>query len=477
MGETSIWIYVVGIGYLTTWLLIPWVLLKRTVHQSAAVAWILTIVFMPYFGALLCLLIGTTRWERHSRRKREASEQMRRTARQEKEDVRVAEHCLGRWSSIAHLASDLSQVPVVSGNDVQLLPDTHRSMEVMEEMIEAAEQWVHVEFYIWKPDGVGARLRDLLIRKARTGVRVRLLYDGIGSIQLNREFLRPLKEAGARTALFTPGFSFWHLMTLNLRNHRKLIVTDRQEAFTGGMNVGDEHVRFTQSYGQWRDTQLLVRGPAALQVQQVFAEDWYYATEEELAEDRFCASPRMQGQVRAQVVADGPDTEDNKFYMLALAALGSARECVTMTTPYFVPPDGLAVALATTARRGVRVRLMIARRGSFVWTLQAARSYYEPLLNAGVEIYEYERGLYHAKTLSIDGELALTGTANWDFRSLILNFELGVLLYDSELAKQLEQQFAHDVESSRRIDATTWHQRPTLVRLHEQFWRLFAPML
>jgi cardiolipin synthase A/B len=477
MADWLWWIIVVT-GYLATWLLIPWVLLKRSTHPSAAVAWIMTIVFVPFVGALLCAIAGTTRWEWRKPRKRRASQHINQHLSDLPATNETQTGCDGdSLPPLARIVANFTGANMTCGNQVELIPEQKRCLQTVEKAIRQAKHSVHVEFYIWRSDGSGGRLRDLLIEKARQGVQVRFLYDGFGSMLLSRKFLRPLQDSGAVVASFTPGLHVWHLLTLNLRNHRKLVVVDGHSAFTGGMNIGDEYFRKTDAYGNLRDTQLWVTGPAVRQLQRVFAQDWYYATGEELVDPLYFPAPDRPGHSRAQVVADGPDNDVDILYSLMLGACGLARERITLCTPYFVPPDGLAMALETAARRGVKVRLMTAERGNFPWTFRAGRSYYEPLLRAGVEIYEYQKGLFHAKTLSVDSEWAFVGTANCDFRSMYLNFEVGLSLFDAELAAQLDRHFDEDLKFANRIHCEAWLKRPTSAILQERFWRLFAPTL
>ncbi len=467
----------VVVGYFLTWLLIPWVLLKRRVHQSAAVAWLIAIIFVPFLGAFFCVLVGNMRWEKQSARKREASREIHRQVAGRHEAWEASPDQLGHLAPLARLATQMTGVPLTSGNLLEHLPDTNRSLEKIEEMIRAARHWIHIEFYVWRHDRAGHRIQKVLIEKAREGLDVRLLYDGFGSVFLGRRFLKAIENAGVKTAPFTPGLRIWPIGTLHLRNHRKIVVADGTLGFTGGMNIGDEYIHPTKSFGKWRDTQLLVRGPAVLQLQQVFAQDWYYATGEALTGDRYYPAPERPGHVPCQVVADGPDNDVDIFSCLLIAALGLAQERVTITTPYFVPPDALAVALQTAARRGVEVRMMIADRGNYLWTKMAGRSYYQRLLAAGVEILEYQAGLYHAKTIAIDGEWSLVGTPNCDYRSLFLNFEVAVSSFDRTLAGELEEQFRRDAQQAVPIRLDDWRKRSTLKRLHEEFWRLFGPVM
>jgi cardiolipin synthase A/B len=474
MTDWMIWLPVAG--YFLTWLLIPWVLLRPKAHPSAAVAWIMVIIFMPFAGALLCGIFGGTHWKVRER-KQEASSQLDRRLPDRDEKYRVAAERLGRFAPLDCLGARLTGAWAAAGNHVEILDDTRASLEQIEEIIKSAQKWVHIEFYIWRNDNVGKRVRDLLIEKAREGVEVRFLYDGIGSMLLTRKFFRPLQDAGIRAATFTPGLDLWHLLTLNFRNHRKLVIADGRTALTGGMNLGEEYLRRTRRFGDLRDTQVYVEGPAVLQFQEMFAQDWFYATGEELIGDEFYPQPENHGRVPAQVVADGPDNDVDSLYALLMAALGLAEEQVTIATPYFIPPEGLAMALETAALRGVRVRLLVARRGNFTWTLEAGRSYYEPLLNAGVEIWEYQKGLFHGKTFTVDGAWSLVGSTNWDYRGFYLNFEVSLAIFDHHVAAELEKQFDNYLEAAERIDPDQWRRRSTAARLHEQFWRIFAPAL
>ncbi|WP_203545368.1 cardiolipin synthase [Candidatus Laterigemmans baculatus] len=462
--------------YFSTWLLIPWILLKRSVHPSASVAWIMAVIFIPFLGPLLCALIGVTRWERRTPQKQLASAIIDSLTPDVQDEFLAPEPEMGAWSSLGRMTTELVGAKVTAGNKIQILPDTKRSAKLIEQIVDEAQEWVHVEFYIWNRDKFGTRLRDLLVSKAKQGVEVRLLYDGIGSMWINREFLKPLRAAGVSTAPFNPGHRLTSLLTLNLRNHRKLVISDGRVGLTGGMNIGDEYIRPTVGYGHWRDTQIRLSGPAVLQFQKVFARDWYYATGEALTDAKYYPRPTTPGDVPAAVVADGPDDEVDAFYTMFVAAIGMARERVTLATPYFVPPEGLAVALEAAAWRGVRVRMIVANRGNFLWTLKAGQSYYQSLLQAGVEIYEYQRGIYHAKTLTIDGKWSMVGTPNCDFRSFVLNFEIAVSMFDEDAAKQLEDEFESDLKYAQRIDWEAWRARRRTTKLHERFWRLFAPL-
>ena len=463
--------------YLLSLLLIPWILLKKTVHPTAAVAWILGITFVPFIGAFLALVFGSNRVERHRKLKRKATERIRELSPVlTLENERAGEQLNPLQKKLARLTCTLSGFPIVETNGVQLLPETKDAFDLIEKIILEAKHSVHIEFYIWRSDKIGTRIGDCMIRKAREGIPVRFIYDGIGSIRLGRRFLRKLREAGVHVAPFLPTRDPRERWTINLRNHRKIIVVDGSVGFTGGMNVGDEYLGRNPGFGYWRDTQLIVRGPAVLQLQEVFVEDWYYATGETLS-DNLCPSPEAAGDVLAQVISGGPDQDAEIFHSVLFAAITEAEEKIVLASSYFVPPDSLSMALEAAARTGVRVRLLVAKEATYLWTLLAGRSYYDRLLRAGVEIYEYHKGLYHAKTLTVDGCWSLVGTPNFDMRSMTINFEVGLAMYDERLAAELEEQFERDLQDARQITLEEWSQRSTMKQLGEQFARLFAPIL
>lgn len=472
------WIVLLVAGYLLTLLLIPWILLKPTVHPSAAVAWILTVLLLPYLGAVLALVFGINRVERHRTGKRKASEEIGR---------RLPEWSIGRGGQVADrtplepvLASISHRLAgrwPTAGNRSKLLTEMPRAFETIEEMILSARHYLHIEFYIWRADGIGVRLRDLLIRKAREGVAVRFLYDGVGSLGLTRKFLKPMVSSGVHVALFLPGRRFHQRWSINLRNHRKLVLVDGQTALTGGMNIGDEYLGRDPGYGNWRDTQIHLRGPCVQDLQQVFVEDWYYATGEDLSGEQYFPEPQQYGDQLVQTIADGPENSAGALEGTLFTAISQAREKILLATSYFVPPDSLCSALENAARRGVRTRLLVARRGNFWITLLAGRSYFDRLLAAGVEIHEYTGGFFHGKTLTVDGVWSLVGTPNFDMRSLMLNFEIGMAIFDRRTAKELEEQFETDLRQSEMVALDSWSERPAWSRLQENFCRLFAPVL
>jgi cardiolipin synthase len=285
-----------------------------------------------------------------------------------------------------------------------------------------------------------------------------------------------MRNAGIHVATFVPGQSLRERWSINLRSHRKIVIVDGVIGFTGGMNVGDEYLGRNKYFGQWRDTHLRLQGPTVLQLQEVFMTDWHFATGEEPQPHDF-PSPVGLGDDCAQVIAGGPDTDGEEFHALMFAAINRAERELMLATSYFVPTPPLVCALEAAALRGVRTRVMLSGPKTYWATRHAARGYYDSLLAAGVEIFEFQTGQFHPKTLTVDGCWSMVGTANFDARSLFLNFEVGVVLYDVSLAEQLGHHFEQDTKEAWKIDPDAWSRRATWERLKDAVCMLFSPVL
>jgi len=479
MDLFSLWsVALTVLGYVITLFLIPMVLLTKKRQPASTVAWIIAIIVLPIIGGALFVFFGINRIDRRTRRKEQAARHIDRSLPGLAQyHVIPGEALTPQERRLMRIADELGGTRPTLGNKIEVLADTNQTLGLIEQAIQSAENSLHLEYYIWQPDRTGTRLRDMLVEKARQGVTVRFLYDSIGSLFLSKRFLKPMRSAGIAVAPFLPGPTFRERWSLNLRSHRKIVVVDGQVGFTGGMNIGDEYIGRSRHYGFWRDTHLRMRGPAVLQLQQVFAEDWYYATGEELTQPELFPDPTETGNISAQVIADAPAGGTRAFHSLMFAAINEAQHQVTLATSYFVPPLALLTALETAAWRGVRVRLLLPGKSTYLWTQLAGRSYFDALLSAGVEIYEYQLGSLHSKTLTIDGCWSLIGTPNFDYRSLLLNFEVGVVSYGIRVARDLEEQFENDLNDAERIDPEVFARRPLKHVLGENICRLFAPVL
>jgi cardiolipin synthase len=464
-------------------------ILRRPREPMAMLAWILGIFLLPVFGLVLYYSIGERRVMRRARRKRRKSEPIRKalgTAQREGEtgmlrlspgSGEAGPPLPTGLEELAGISAKLADSSITLGNQVEVYTTAKAIYDDILKSIEEARSHVHLEYYIFRPDDTGRLFRDLLIRKAREGVEVRLLIDGIGSFWTRTSFLRPLVDAGAKVATFLPAVPFRRSWHINSRNHRKIVVVDGERAHTGSQNIGDEYRGALRRLGPWKDTHLRVEGPAARGIQEVFIEDWYFATGEDLCGPSYLKRTGPRGDSLVQVIPSGPDQPEGILPHIFFAAIALARSHVRISTPYFVPNQGLLFALQHAAYRGVRVDLVIPSRSDAKLALWAGRSYYQQLLRAGVKVHEYPHGMLHSKSIVIDDRWCMVGSANMDMRSFLLNFELTVCIFDGPIAHALAEDFEKDRTHSRPIPIATAKHRPPLSAVLEGAARLLSPLL
>ncbi|MCS7270543.1 MAG: cardiolipin synthase [Gemmataceae bacterium] len=466
--------WAVLLDIVVTVLVLVWVLhLKR--ETMSAIAWSLTVLLVPFLGALLFFLFGYQWVERPLRRKQERLRLFKKIcAWSAGTSVPVPR----RWRRLARLAEHTEGFPVTAGNRVTFYHDGAEAFAAMQQAIAAARNHVHIQFFIFRSDRSGAAFLEALCAAARRGVTVRFLYDSIGAHDLSRSWLQRLRQAGGHHAPFLPVLNPLYRLRVNLRNHRKILVVDGRIAFTGGFNIGDEYLGLQRRYGYWRDTHLRLEGPAVAGLQRVFLEDWHFASNEAVQGEQYYPKwSQPPGQVLAQVVASGPDSEYKAIRETYFAAIVQARQRVWLASPYFVPDLGLRDALCLAARSGVDVRFLTLFRPDKWLPFLAARFYWNDLLDAGGKIYQYLPGMLHCKCLLVDGQWASVGTANFDNRSLFLNFEVNCQFFDPAVTRCLEEQFLRDLAHSVRVDPDVFARRPWMSRIFENAARLFSPVL
>jgi cardiolipin synthase len=480
-------------NFLLIVVVILWVLMTKS-DSTSAVAWCLLIIFLPFFGALFFILFGYQHVGRPLRRKRRHKERyqipapLAHPAGESNPSVAFA----GKQDAgpgtlqegLPRLAQRFDGYPLTLGNRVTLYHEGEPAYRDMLEAIHGARHHIHMESFIFQPDASGQEFLQALTRKAKEAVAVRLVYDAMGSLRLHASRLRELRAAGGKVFAFLPVNPFRRRIQVNLRNHRKILVVDGTVAFVGGLNVGDEYLGKVRRFGFWRDTHLRLEGPAVRYVQRVFTEDWDFAAGEHLSDPPGAEPGRSYfrpgeagGDVPVQVVESGPDRDLKAIREIYFAAILSARERLWIASPYFVPDAGLRDALRLAGYLGVDVRLLNQFRPDKWIPLFAARYYWEEMLAAGVNIYQYARGMLHSKVVLVDGKWASVGTANLDNRSLHLNFEVNCLFYSSKVVAELEEAFLRDLSYSIRLEPSVYARRPFAGRLLENACRLLSPVL
>lgn len=343
----------------------------------------------------------------------------------------------------------------------------------------AARHSIHLQYFIWGSDEFTERLKQILLERASKGVAVRLLFDPLGSRKhLDRGYVRELEQGGVRIAPTSP---LYRLHTISYRNHRKITVIDGVIGYTGGMNIGREHLDGGEGFDSWRDTQLRIVGEAAATLQAVFMVDWYNATREDLFAPRYfdaVDTAPADDDDPVQILTSGPDSQWAAIRQLYFAMIVSARDHVYLQSPYFILDASLVEALRAAALAGVDVKVMLTARASGDPVPgYAGNTYIEEVVAAGVRVFMYERGYLHAKTISIDSEVCSVGSANIDIRSFSINYELNAVLYSRALVAELERAFERDLAHCTEFDATAYRSRPAILRFRDSVARLFSPLL
>lgn len=468
------------LGVTLTLITIPWVLMVKK-EATSAVAWCLLVFFLPFFGSLLFLLFGYQHINLHLRRKQRHKKHFEDNPPSTREEAIPGPHSTKQpassWAGLAQLAKRFGSFPLTGENRVTFYHEGGPAFDAMFEAIRSARHHIHLESFIFQTDATGRGLLEVLARKAREGVEVRLLYDAMGSYHLHRRALGGLTAAGGKSRAFLPINPLRRRLQVNLRNHRKILVVDGEVAFTGGLNVGDEYLGKSPRFGFWRDTHLRVEGPAVAGLQYVFLEDWDFAAEEPLHGPRYFPPPKKAGDCEVQVVHSGPDQELKSIREIHFAAAFRARKRLWIATPYFVPDAGLLDAVCLAGYQGLDVRLLCQYHPDKWIPFFAGRYYWADVLKAGVKVYQYTKGMMHAKLIVVDGEWASVGTANLDNRSLYLNFEVNCLLYSPGKVAELEQTLRQDFRDSILLDQRVFARRPVAGRLIENACRLLSPVL
>lgn len=363
-------------------------------------------------------------------------------------------------------------------NNVRIYIDGEKKFEQLLKDIKNAKKYIHVEYYIFRPDELGKEIIKQLTIKAEEGLEVRLLVDAMGSRTLTKRYLKDFIKAGGKYSIFFPGV-LPHVNTrLNYRNHRKIVVIDGAIGYVGGFNVGDEYINRNKEFGYWRDTHIRITGDAVDDLNERFLLDWCHASGEVIS----CYANYMfektdTGDVGIQIVTSGPDHKEEYIRNAYIKLINNAKKNVYLETPYFVPDEPVLEALKIAALSGVDVRIILPGKPDHFFMPWAASSYIGELLECGVRIFNYQNGFLHAKSIVVDGIAASIGTANMDIRSFKLNFEVVAIIYDDRIAQKYEKQVMYDIEMSKEITLEEHNNRSKILRIEESLIRLISPIL
>lgn len=370
-----------------------------------------------------------------------------------------------------------AKAPLSQRNIIRVLTNGEQKFASLFKDLIKAKNHIHLEYYIFRDDELGNELLNILINRVKAGVEVRVIFDALGCHTLSKSFIQKMRNSGIEVHLFFP-LKFPHIFqTLNYRNHRKLVVIDGEIGYLGGLNVGNEYISKDPKFGFWRDTHLRLEGESVQMMQITFLNDWYFLTKEELVDSRFYPDPKVTGEALIQILAGGPDSWQEPMKELFFTLVETAQKEILLTTPYFIPDESMMMALKSAALSGLKVVILVQGIPDHQLPYLASASYFEELLKSGIEIYRYKKGILHNKVLIIDQKVSLVGSANFDIRSFQVDFELSALIYSSETAKRLHEDFLHDLQDSTLLDYREFSQRKLWQRIKEANAALLAPML
>lgn len=460
------------------------ILLHKT-DVRAAIAWTGLVWLAPVLGPLFYVLFGINRIRRAVESMREVRDSQpvlpaaiaRAIARHGVAIDELRQHLAARWQSLASLTDKVSVEPLEGGNSVEPLLDGDEAYPAMLEAIDAAVQSISLASYIFDRGVVATRFAEALERAVARGVEVRVLIDGLGARYSRPPMIRELRRRGIRVATFLPVRLPIPNPYSNLRNHRKIMVVDGRLAFTGGLNIRDACLLELKPPFPTRDLHFRLRGPVVLHLQDTFAFDWRFATGEQLLGERWFPPVAAAGAVMARGIADGPDETRDAFLLTLLGALASAMFNVRIVTPYFLPDPPLVDALRVAAMRGVRVEILLPLRGNLRLVQWAQMAQLRPVLAGGCHVFLTPPPFDHGKLVVVDGAWSLIGSANWDPRSLRLNFEHVVECYSEPLAASLDAIIDARLEGARPLSLEELHARPLWRKLRDGSVWLMQPYL
>lgn len=469
LGALSIVLAIIASGHA--------LLYKR--DSRAAALWVALIWFVPLLGAFLYFVIGINRMRRRGIPLGIGAAQCQ-AAMKQCQAEQLEQHLppdSRHLCALARVVSGVASRPLLTGNRVEPLVNGDEAYPAMLDAIANATQSIALSTYIFDRDEVGVRFAKALGEATRRGVEVRVLIDATGTRYSFPTILPTLRAEGIRYARFLPAFPIWRLVSLNLRNHRKLLVVDGRVGFTGGMNIRHGHQLNASPAHPVQDIQFRVEGPVVAEFQDVFAEDWRFTTRESLRGEKWFPPLEPKGSIIARGISDGPDEDFEKLRWTILGALTAAQSSVRLMTPYFLPDPAIISALNLAVMRGVTVDIILPAVSNLPFILWASRAHWWQMLKYGCRIWLTPPPFDHSKILLVDGCWSLVGSANMDPRSLRLNFEFNLECYDCELAQRLEAIVQQKLSNAHNVTLREVDSRGLPVRLRDGIARLLTPYL
>ena len=484
MSWSVIVIYTLIVLYLLTVLMVAFNIVLENRNPVRTLAWVAVLLFVPLVGMIFYLYFGVNyrkikmfsmkglgdmKWLQYM--SEDQKQRVQKTEFLKKEDMKDVR-------KLMTLLLNNSKALLTRYNKVDILKNGEETFPAIFTALGRAKRFIHLEYYIIEAGELATRLKDILIAKAKSGVEVRVIFDDVGCWSLPKTYIREMRAAGIQIYPFLPVRFHRIADKANYRNHRKIIVIDGETGFVGGLNFADRYMNGLPGIGIWRDTHLRVKGEAVTSLQIVFLIDWYFVRQELLLnKEDYMPYKKEDGNVIVQTVASGPDSDWASIQQAYFTLINTAKKYVFISTPYFMPGETTLNCIKAAAMGGIDVRILLPHKSDSWLTQWCSRSYVEELLEAGVKVYWYQKGINHSKVIVVDGMMASVGTANMDMRSFDENFEVNLIIYDRNVAKNLAASFVEDMRDSVEESIHKWKFRPKRQKIRESVARLFAPLV
>lgn len=479
------WIWIAIIVYAVILLLTCLRIIFETHSSTKSLAYLLFCIFIPVIGLVFYITFGINYWKiKLYSNKLAEDEKLLKQIRNKIPYFPVPAET-GDNTSLMQNAELVSMLikdiksPLTHNNKIKLLVNGEEKFPELLKCLGNAKHHIHLEYYIYEQDEIGTDIIEVLLKKAAEGVEVRFIYDDFGSPAIKKKIVKRMEEAGIEIYPFSKIHFYLLANRINYRNHRKIVVVDGQTGFVGGINVSDKYINNKKGQLFWRDTHLRIDGPGVYYLQYLFLSDWNFCCGRNMkpAQQYFSQQEPHKDDTYVQIVASGPDSVQPSVLFSLLQAIYLAKKEILITTPYFIPGDNIIDALRIAASSGLSVKLLVPGKADSKLVNAASKANYSDVLKAGVEIYFYEKGFVHAKTMVTDGKLSIIGTANMDYRSFELNFEVNAIIYDIPFAEKMRKVFFEDLKDAKKLNEKRWYKRHVLYQLAERIARLFSPAL
>lgn len=463
---------------------------------SKTVAWLLIFILLPGIGLITYAIFGRNlrkikifKTQKLANSIKEEKlfknlEEINKIIRLEQDTITISKFLKNNEEDnarlkIISLLLNTGMFPFTTNNKIDVFVDGNEKFNSLIRDIENAKDHIHLEYFIIKDSEIGRKIKELLIKKSKENVKIRILYDDVGCWRFwfHRKFFNEMKSYGIEIVPFLPTKFPIIGGKLNYRNHRKIVVIDGQIGYTGGINIGDEYMGRNKKFGYWRDTHIRIEGTSVYMLQMTFLIDWYYNTKEVLLDKKYFPKLGNFGNSMMQVVASGPDSDWEAIHYAYFLAICQAKRSIYIETPYFIPDESIIRALKSAALSGVDVRIIFPKIADHKIVNTASYSYFDDILKSGGKVYLYNKGFIHSKVIIIDNIIASTGSANMDLRSFMLNFEINAFIYDENVIELMKENFFEDMKNSDEIDKDEFKNRSIVEKSKESIARLFSPIL